>query len=560
MILSTYPLSTYTIGNLPSEYSLATENPFRNLQRGVDIQLTYLIELEPYNTELEQQISGAPLSAIPLSTLPRFARRGGVDVIYLSDKGFFTNPTDTPSNTSYLPLVNNPFQFEVSILNGDEFRGGIPSFGAIRIKNGEGIFDEAANYFWQGRKVTIYAGGANFARSDFEVIFNGAVRDIEYDEDEIIINISDKTAIIEKSFEQQLYLGTGGVEGGENIEGNVKPLCYGEVYNIPLTLVDAGTNLYQAHDGSIEEVLAVYDRGVELNNQGDVADITATTVSGGNFKTQLSGGYIRLGGNPDGTITADVKGDNTGGYIDKTGAIISRLARTKLGQNNLSTNEVDQGGLNLLDTNYPYSIGVYINSKTQFNNVLDQITIPANFYWFFNRTGLLTVKAVSPPSSDVLTINQNQIIDGSFELLRSISPYWRITAGYKKNWQVTLADNLAPATSDAQKSFAIEEFRKLTVEDRATRTVALLDNELTFNSLFVSETDAQAYRDRLVNIYQTKRNVYRLTTFDLLFKVFIGDTIKIKYPRYGLDNGKDFVIVGISEEAEDNQTILEVWG
>lgn len=559
-MFSVYPFSTYPFGELPSEYSLATENPFRNLQRGVDIQLTYLIELDPYDLTLAQEVTGAPFSAIPFSTLPKYSRTGGTTRVYLSDRGFYTEPTDSPSNVSYLPVVNNPFQFDVSILNGDEFRGGLPSFGAIRVKNGIGDFDNFADYFWTGRTVTIYAGGKDFSRSDYEVIFKGTVRDIEFDEDEIIINISDKSTILETSFVQSLYQGTGGVEGGVDINGDVKPLCYGEVFNVPLKLVNAGLNIYQVHDGSIEQVVKVYDRGVALTNEGDVADITSTSVTSGQFKTQLSGGYIRLGGNPDGTITADIKGDNTGGYINKTGAIISRLVQTKMGQNNFTSDDIDQGSLNALDVAYPNAVGIYINNKTELNNVLNNLTIPMNFYWVFTRQGGLSVNAVDAPSSSFLTINQDQILDDTFEQLLYINPAWRISAGYQKNWRVQSLDDLAAATTTAQKEFAIEEYRKLITQDSITRGRTLIQREVSFNTSLTLELDANDYLDRLIRIYQTKRNVYRFTTYNLLFKVFVGDTITIKYPRYGLENGKDFVIVSISEDAEDNQTTLEVWG
>lgn len=560
MIPSLYPISVKPISVLPVEYSLATENPFRNLQRGVDIRLNYLIELDPYDAELQRTVTSAPVSFVPISFKKSMTALGGTNKVYLSDRGFYTEPDDAPPNTSYLPVVNNPFQFDVSILSGEEFRGGLPSFGAIRVKNGSGDFDFFRNYFWSGRTVTIYAGGDNFSRADYEIIFKGTVRDIEYDEDEIIINISDKSAILEKAFSQSIYQGTGGVEGGDNINGDVKPLCYGEVYNVPLKLIDAGTNIYQVHDGSIEEVVNVYDRGVALNDAGDVADITATTVSGGHFKTQLSGGYIRLGGNPDGTITADVKGDNSGGYIDKTGAIISRLLKTKMADANFNSSDIDQGALNALDTAHPIKTGIFIDAKTELNTVINNLTVPLNFYWIFTRQGLFSASAIDEPSKSVLTINESQIIDDSFELVSFINPAWRLKAGYKRNWRVQSLDDLAASTTTAQKEFAIEEYRFIISEDRATRAKTFISRELTFETSLAEYDAAEDYIDRLVRVYGKKRSVYRFITFGVLFKVFVGDTITLKYPRYGLENGADFIIVGISEDAEDEQTTLEVWG
>lgn len=560
MSLSLYPLSAYPISALPAEYSQATENPLANLLRGADIELNYLIELDPFDETVTQEVKGAPLSTIPLGSLPVFTRRGGTRTIYLSDKGFYTGGGDTPAHTSYLPLVNNPFQFDVSILNGREFRGGLPSFGAVRIKAGNGDMDALGSYFWSGRDATVYAGGKDFARADYEAIFRGKVRDIEYDEGEIIINISDKSGVLETAFDQKLYTGTGGTEGGDDIKGDVKPLCYGQVKNVPLKLVNAGLNIYQVHDGEIEEVTAVYDRGVSLSSEGDVADITATSVTGGSFKTQLTGGYIRLGGNPDGAVTADVKGDSTGSYIDKTGAIISRLVSTKMAENNFGSNDIDQGALNALDLALPNVVGIFINERTQLTQVLNELTIPLNLFWYFTREGALSAGIVQSPSAPVLSIEENTIIDDSFSCLRVIPPAWRISVGYQKNWSVQSLDTIAPAATDAQKSFALEPYRTTTVEDRGVRGKTKSEFEVQFDTALAFEADAEAYRDRLASIYQVQRSSYRFKAKDLIFKVFIGDVIRVSYPRYGLESGKNFLITAVSEDAEDNATELEVWG
>lgn len=560
MIPGLFPLSTYPFSTLPSQYSRATINPFSNLLSGVDIELHYLIELEPFDELVTQVVSGTPLSTIPLSTLPQFTRRGGTRAIYLSDKGFYTRGSDSPAHTSYLPLVNNPFQFDVSILNGAEFRGGLPSVGAIRIKNGDGDLDALSGYFWSGRTVTVYAGGKAFARADYEAIFRGVVRDIEFDDEEIIINISDKSGILETSFDQSIYEGTGGTEGGDDINGDVKPLCYGEVKNVSAKLVNAGLNIYQVHDGSIEEVTGVYDRGVALSSQGDVADITSTSVTSGSFKTQLSGGYIRLGGNPDGAVTADVKGDNTGSYIDKTGSIISRLVSTKMAENNFGSNDIDQGALNALDLDLPNVVGVFVNSKAQLNQVLNDLTIPLNVYWYFTRSGALSADYIASPLIPVLTIDENNIIDDSFDCLRVVPPAWRVGVGYQKNWTVQSLDTIASGALDAQKSFAIEPYRKIVIEDRTVRGRTKSEFEVSFDTALISESDAEDYRDRLIDIYQEQRSVYRLKATDILFRVFIGDVIRIAYNRYGLESGKNFIITAVSEDAEDNTTELEVWG
>ena len=559
-MISVFSISEKSIGVLPEYASLATENPFANLLRGAGVDFTYLIELDPFDESVSRELSGAPVSTIPLSTMPRFTRSGGINTVYLSDKGFFTEPDDDPANTSYLPLVNNAFQFNVSIMSGREFRGGLPSFGAIRIKAGDGSLDGLSDMFWSGRRATIYAGGKGFSRSEFEPVFNGVVQSIEFDEDEIVVNISDKSHVLETSFNQILYAGTGGLEGGEDIKGDVKPLCYGEVKNVPLKLVDQANNIYQVHDGSIEEVTTVYDRGVALNDDGDVADITAASVSSGNYKTQLSGGYIKLGGNPDGRVTADVKGCNAGGYVDHVGAIASRLVSSKMGDQNFGSNDIAQGDLNALDSTIEGSVGIFINKRTQLNSVIDDMTVPLNLFWLFTRTGRLSIGLIDSPSNDVLSIQKDSVIDDTFDAIEVIPPAWRIKAGYGKNFQVQEPDDIAAAATDDHKSFATEEFRSVIVEDRNTRLKSIDGSEIEFESIFTSESAANDYLSRLVRIYQSPRKIYRLKVMDVLFRIYVGDVVRLYYDRYGLDGGKNFLVTSIGEDAEEGLTELEIWG
>lgn len=538
----------------------AVGDPFAALLDNQGIQLEYLVEINPYDSSIEFQSAGvAPYGGGAFGDID-FVYDGTERQEYLSAFGYTTNGADTPAHTVYQPYLKNPFQFDVSILSGDEFRGGSVSFGALRILNGDGFFENYADYFWNGRAINVYAGSPSFTRNQFSRIFSGICGDIEYDEAEIIINIQDKTKVLQTEFSQNLYAGTGGLEGGANLEGKVKPLVFGEVKNITLVPVDIGNNIYQVHDGSIEEVTAVYDRGVELNSQGDVADITAASVTGSHFKTQLSGGYIKLGGNPDGLITADVKGDNTGGYVDRAGAVISRILRTKLGARNFSESDLDQGALNRVDDAIDGPIGVFINGNTDAQKIANDILIPLQCYWTFTRRGLFTAGVIDAPSDPVYTITENNIVDGKLSAQRVINPAWRIKAGYAKSWTVQSVDNLAAAATDVYEEFTSKEYRTIVSTDSVVRGKTASLRELEFNSLLIEEADANTQLQRFKRIYGTKRTVYRVTVKNLLFRVYIGDIINLKLNRFGLDAGKNFLIVSVAEDAESGETEMELWG
>jgi len=547
-------------GAMDDTDSGAVADPFAALLLNQGVNLEYLVELSPFDASIAVESGGqAPYGGGTFGDID-FSYTGAETQEYLSAFGYTTNGSDTPSHTVYQPYLKNPFQFDVSILSGDEFRGGSVSFGALRILNGDAYFENYADYFWNGRAVNIYAGDPSFTRNQFSRIFSGVCGDIEYDEAEIIINIQDKTKVMQTEFLQSLYTGAGGLEGASNLEGKPKPLVYGEVKNVTLVPVDIGNNIYQVHDGSIEEVTAVYDRGVELNSQGDVADITAASVTGSHFKTQLSGGYIKLGGNPDGLITADVKGDNTGGYIDDAGAIISRILKTKLGSKSFSSADIDQGALNELDSTINSTVGIFIQNNTDAQKIVNELLIPLQCYWTFTRRGLFTAGVIDAPSTAIYTINENDVVDGKFSVIRVINPSWRIKAGYARSWTVQSVDNLAAAATDAYEQFTSKDYRTVLATDGVVKGRTASLSELEFNTLLINEADATSQLTRFKRIYGTKRTVYRVTVKNLLFRVYIGDTINIELNRFGLENGKSVLITGISEDAESGETELELWG
>ena len=117
------------------------------------------------------------------------------------------------------------------------------------------------------------------------------------------------------------YLGTGGTEGGDDLKGKPKPLCFGQVFNVPAVPVDTANLIYQVHDGIINSVTAAYDRGVALNKVGGVP-------AAGEYSDDLANGTFTLGGSPTGTVTADVQGSADPSYVSVTSDIVKRVVKS----------------------------------------------------------------------------------------------------------------------------------------------------------------------------------------------------------------------------------------
>lgn len=552
----TYTIGQYAIGQWGID--LSTPDYFQELLKRPDFELIYLIEMYPYNSSIVNSVMGSgPVGVNPVGAWD-FEYSGGIQSIYFSDRGYITDESDTPAHTNYLPRTNNPFQFDVSVFNG-EFTGKTGSFGAIRILNGDGDFDDLTDLYWSGRSVKVFAGSADFTREQFVKVFDGVCASIEHSEDELIINIQNSEKTLESEFVQNKYGGYGGIDGGSDLAEKPKPLLYGECLHITPVLVDATNLIYQVHDGSMEAVTAVYDRGVALTSSGDVADITTATVSAGHFKTQLSGGYIKLGSTPDGQITVDAKGDNTGGYVSTSGKIATRLLRTKLGLFNLIDSDIDQGAFNLIDLTVPAAIGIYITEKTSVLNVFNSIFTPIQCYWTYDEQGLITAGIGKEPETDsVFELNENNIIDGTFQVTNVYPPSWRVNIGYARNW--TSQSEIATGASDTYRDFVQEDFRRIIIEDRNIRTLSSNAIERTYDTLLANESDATALASRITELYNSQRKIYKMSVKDLVFRVYVGDTVSIKLNRFNLDAGKNFLVIGLGVDAETNITELEVWG
>ncbi|MCF0055510.1 hypothetical protein [Dyadobacter sp. CY356] len=549
------------ISQLATDLDHSTPDPFAILQDNPQAQLIYLIEAYPYDVTQVNTLTGEP----PFGTLPishyGFDYYGGVSLVCLSDVGFVTKPTDTLANKYFIGQVNNAFQFDVSVLSNDEFGNSNQSYGSIVIQNGNGNLDRLTDYFWSSRRVTVKAGAKTFRYQDFATIFDGAIDDFDGDDDQFTLTIKDNRSKTDQQIVSGIYGGTGGIDGGANIINTYKPLAYGKIKNAEPILVDSINLIYQIHDGSILGVDAVRDRGVGLTNGGDVPDIILATVAPGQFKTQLSGGYIKLGSTPAGRITMDVQGENgNGGYVSKTGAIIQRIVTTRLGLNPVEPEYIDGGSLNNLDAVLTGDVGTYINKNMTASDVISDLVSGVGAYWTFTRQGLLFAGTVSPPSVESAVITINDIDEQGIKLERVTKPAWRVSVGYAPAWTVQDESELASATTNADRSFVSNEYRYLTHEDRAVRGNSKELIEKIFYTNIANQADAQSLLDRLVSVYSTPRQVFQLTVYRALFKLYIGAQVRLIYNRFNLNAGKVFMVSGVSEDAETGATVFELWG
>jgi hypothetical protein len=546
-------------GDILPENDLSVKDPFWRLMQLPYAPLRYLIELYPYDSVLPVEIHMLP-GPIGMGAFGQLTASylGGVSPVYLSDHHFITEPGDVPANCYFEPVVDNPLQYDMSLIRGDEIGISTPTYGAIEIRNGDGGLDALLGKNWKGRRIVVKAGADKFAYADYATVFDGLCSGIEADDRNIIITVGDLGLRLDKLIYSSTYAGTGGLEGGNDLVGRMKPLAYGKCFNIEPLLVDAANLIYQAHAGSMHAFDAVYDSGVALTLDMDYADILLANPGAGEYATCRATGHIKLGSTPLGRITANIRGDASQGYISQTGAICSRLATTLYESDSFRVDDLDTAAWAKLDTDMPGDIGLYVTEQQTLRSMLDGLLSPFGSYWYFTRYGRLSVGCIDSSTEPSLSLSDNDIESSGAEMVNVMAPSWRISVAYAPVWTVQAEDELVGAASVTQRTFVGNQYRLSTSENRALFATHYEPTERIFYTNLTDKVAADALLERMKRIYGRERRVYRATVHGSMFRVFLSDAVNFKYSR--LKVNAPMRVVGISEDAESASTTLELWG
>jgi hypothetical protein len=565
MLLGSAALGALDLGDLPAAISKAVGNPFRLLLQNPDAQFIFLLVATPYDPSFQRTVSTlpGPVASQPLGAAPPLTVSGGERIVYLSDKGFKTAPGDAPANQDFPGRLLSAYNFQLDAWgqNVDEPGGGAdPGFGDITIANPDASLDAWTTWSWDGRKVTLLAGAKGFAYASFATICGGIAQSIAFDRSTISIHLRDRQEAFNRPVQSILYGGAGALDGGADILGKPKPLCYGQCAAVEPVLVDAVNQVRQIHDGAINAVTRVLDKGVPLTGDGDVNDVYGWSPVAGHYVTCLAKGIIRLGSAPAGRVVADVRGE-AGPYVSTVGSIARRIATTRLGPATLNDPaDLDAGAFAALDTAFGYTIGIFLAGTETAAQVLSTLLADADGWWTFTRAGQLSVGALKPPANPVKVLTVRDDVAGGFKLNGITPPSWRRRLGYQRVFTVHSATDLAGGVADADRTLLTNEYRFVTSTSDAALASHRLARDLDVPTLLANSGDAATVAAARQALHGVERRVYDVPVQRALFRFFLGDVVQLQRPRFGLAAGQNFVVKGVTEDVKSGQTILRVWG
>lgn len=490
-------------------------------------------------------------------------------IFYYSGSKFTNAPTGVPSNTVFNTGLKNPISGRFDMFDKLTTYGRTGSaLGSIDLVNINGQFDYLlTDYTINGQDVVVYAGedSAKVFPDEFTVVQRCRAT-LATDKNGVLsIGISDVLKSLDKPMLPTKYLGNNvlpdGLEGTENdLKGKRKPRIYGKVFNVSPYFVNTSKQIYQLSDKSAT-VTGVFDRGVSLTSDGTYATLAdlqnnALAPAASKYKTYSAsdGTYIRLGSIPAGTVTVDAE------TSEKRCGELLKIAAIDCGILAGDISSADIAALNAVG----YQCGVWATEDISGNDLLNQIASAMGVYFRVDRLGVVRFSRLSEPSltaSYTVPFYKGMIISqvSTSDTSEGV-PAWSVVVNHSRNY--TNQSDLAGTAGQVRSAFAKEDYRKESATDSARKTLFADSPEVEITTSLVSANNAASESTRYLSLLGNRQTIEATVSIDKVSEatgINVGDTIKITYPRFGIDSGKLFIVIGIVYDLGKHEITLRLW-
>lgn len=456
---------------------------------------------------------------------------------YLSNRPFKSAGTDTPAHTVYNPLIRGSSVRTVERINVLNATAAL-SYGDIELDNTDGSIDDWLGDIWSNRPINVLLGDVRWARADFQVIFSGVVEDIgSRSRTSLNLKLRDKLQRLNTPVTETVL---GGSTANKN---QLIPLTFGECHNISPLLTNPATLEYQVHDGQMERLIEVRDNGVP---------VAATEV--------LATGKFNLQVQPFGRITASVQGDKpTGTWNNTAKKIIERLI-TSYGEVNsrFDSGDLDLSNLSLFDVANPQPLGVYLPSRENVLSICNRIAASVGARLVMSREGKLRlIKIQLPVPGTPFEITADDVLESSLRIIEKLPVQAGVKLGFAKNW--TIQDPLDTRIPNEHKDLYSREWLTVTAKDNLVRNEYRLDGKPEqIDTYFLTEADASIEATRLLDMFKVPCFIVGFDAPARLLQLELGQAVTVTYPRFGLDNGKSGMVVGLSPDWDRGRIAVEI--
>jgi len=453
---------------------------------------------------------------------------------YLSSRGYVTGASDTPAHTTYLPVISGGCVINERLsLDG---QGASLAFSDIELDNTNGDLDDFLGYIWRNREVRVYLGDMRWIRSDFRLMFDGIIEDLQArDRNVLNLVIRDKLQRLNTPVTETLL---GGSTANKD---RLIPVLLGECHNIEPLLTNPATLEYQVHGSAMEDFIEVRDNGV----------VVSVTES-------VSTGKFTLSAALKGTITCSAQGDKPSTYSNTVSKLVQRLA-TGYGTDPFDSGDLDATNLSDFDTAHPQPVGVYLTERANVLAVCQQLAASVGAQVVMSATGLLRlIKLGLPAPGTAVAVNDTTMVQDSLKIAQRVPVRPAVRLGYCRNWTVQTA--LQTGIPAEHKDLYAKEWLTVTSTDSTVATAYKLSDEaVQEDTLLLKTTDAQTEADRRRDLRKVQRTVFASRNYADLMLAELGNAATLTSARFSLSGGVSGQIVAISRDLMAARVDIEVY-
>lgn len=461
------------------------------------------------------------------------ARVSGVETTrYLSTKGYVTGAADTPAHTHYEPLIVGGCSITETLALEDG--GSSMVFGDIELDNTEGNLDSWLDDIWTNRVARVYVGDMRWARSDFRLVFDGIVDDIDSRSRDVLnIKMRDKLQRLNTSVTETTLGGTS------TNATRLLPIVLGEVHNISPLLTNKATLEYQYHNGVAERVIEVRDNGV----------VITPTVT-------LSTGKMTLSSTPAGQVTMSVQGAKLSGTYVNTAAKLIQLLATTYGTDPLTSGDMDST-LTAFDAANTQPMGVYLTERENVLALCQSLAASIGAQVIMTATGKLKLLKVDLAGTSPTAVNSNSMAEQSLQMVRRVPVVAGVKLNYCKNW--TVQESLRTGIPAEHKELYEEEWLVSTASDATVAsTYKLTQQPEAVDTYLLTKTTADAEALRRLNLWKTPRAVYSYSGMPELMLEQLGGYQTITHSRFNMSGGANVQIIQVVRDWLNMEVHFEV--
>lgn len=492
--------------------------------------------------------------------------------LFAATEEFITRGTDTPAGEPMPGTLLQLPRLERSIITSDGFDGLQNGFGDVGLINAERTYDDLHRLTAvDGREVVLRVGRPDDPFAEFIEVARLVATSIMVDGQTMVVGLQDKSFLLDVPTQPIKYEGVGELQGGTDLQGKPKPLCFGRCLNISPVLLIAGELVLQVNDGPVSAISAVYDKGYPLTPTSDYATpalLRAATIADGAYATCLASGLLRIGAAYQ-QITCDVRGDATGGYVETTGTIIRRIIA--LTDCISDPDDVDVESFANLELTQPAPIGVFLgpDDAATVADTFAKLSKAIGAFCGFTRLGKLQIGVFTAPTGTPAGDYTDLDIVGDVDVERLpgalYPPPYRQRVVYERNWTV-IADPVAGVLTEnpARAAWLATPYKVAATSQAAADVVRqnylqAQDGKVR-ESYFALEADALAEAVRLHTLFNSGFQLYRVALKAPPFLHDVCQTVRITFDRLGFDDGRLLRAAAIADVPDSESIELRVFG